>query len=156
MAQIQLDSSHFPQASKKTVLITGAARGIGAATATLFNSQGANIILADLAQSRDTAEHLIRTHFTYPDRAVFVPGNITDWAELSACFKTAVATFGGVDVVVANAGIMESQPVLDLDVDENGDLRESEEAGMVVDVNLKGTLNSTCPTSSSRTYIFHL
>lgn len=79
---------------------------------------------------------------------MFVPGNVTDWAELTACFNTAVARFGGVDIVVANAGIMESQPVLDLDENENGELRESEEADRVIDVNLKGTLNRTFPVDA--------
>lgn len=74
---------------------------------------------------------------------MFVPGDIVDWAQLTSCFKAAIERFGGIDVVVANAGIMESSPVLDMNfVDENGDLKESAEAGRVIDVNLKGTLNS--------------
>ncbi|KAJ5091982.1 hypothetical protein NUU61_006852 [Penicillium alfredii] len=143
MAQVQLDPSLLQQCTNKTVLITGAARGIGAATAALFNSHGANVVLADLDRFRDTAESLINTQMNHPERAIFVPGNIVDWAELTQCFKTTVTKFGGIHIVVANAGIMESQPVLDLDsVDENSDLRENAEAERVIDVNLKGTLNN--------------
>ncbi|KAJ5314078.1 uncharacterized protein N7443_000962 [Penicillium atrosanguineum] len=141
MAQLQIDAQLLTEAANKTVLITGAARGIGAATARLFNQHGANVVIADLAQFRDVADQSI-DQFEYPDRAIFVPGNIIDWAQLTACFKTAINRFGGIDIVVANAGIMESEPVLDLIPNENGDLEENEEAERVINVNLKGTLNS--------------
>lgn len=142
MSQIEINPNILSQSANKTVLITGAARGIGAATAALFNHHGANVIIADLAQFQETAEHLIVSTFTNPRHAIFVPGNIVDWAQLTSCFKAAVERFGGIDVVVANAGIMESSPVLDMDVDENGDLKENTDAERVIDVNLKGTLNS--------------
>ena len=147
MAQVELNQSLFAEAKDKTVLITGAARGIGAATATLFNAKGANVILADLSQFRTEAEEVIRTQLAHPDRAAFFPANIVDWTELTECFEKTIARFGGLDIAVANAGIMESRPVLDLDaVDGDGRLLESEEAGRVIDVNLKGTLNSIfCP-----------
>ena len=146
MAQVNLDQTLFSQLTGKTVLITGAARGIGAATARVFNNHGANVILADLAQLKDSAEEVIQS-LAYPNRAIFFSANIVNWAELTACFEEAITKFGGVDIVIANAGIMESHPVLDLDaVDENGRLLENEEAGRVIDVNLKGTLNSKSST----------
>ena len=101
------------------------------------------MVIADLAQFREAAYHLISSKFADPQRAICVPGNIVDWAQLTSCFKAAIERFGGIDIVVANAGIMESSPVLDVDfVYENGDLREDTEAGRIIDVNLKGTLNS--------------
>ncbi|KAJ5951917.1 uncharacterized protein N7479_010330 [Penicillium vulpinum] len=147
MTEVKIDQAIFSQSSGKTVLITGAARGIGAATAILFNSHGANVVLADLPQLRDSAEEVIQKQMKFSNRAIFVPTNIVNWAELTACFETAITTFGRIDIVVANAGIMESESVLDMDnVDENGHLLESLEAGRVIDVNLKGTLNtSTTP-----------
>lgn len=148
MSQIEINPSILSQSANNTVLITGAARGIGAATAALFNYHGANVVIADLAQFQKAAEHLIESTFTNPQRAIFVPGDIVDWAQLTSCFKAAVERFGSIDVVVANAGIMESSPVLDMNcVDENGDLRESTEANRIIDVNLKGTLNSMVPLS---------
>ncbi|KAJ5634038.1 hypothetical protein N7528_001880 [Penicillium herquei] len=141
MTSIQINPSLFASASNKTILITGAARGIGAATAALFNQQGANIILTDLPQFRDISNELINT-FSSPDRAIFAPANIVRWDELSAAFKSGIQRFGGIDIVIANAGIMESSPIIEFDVDENGDLKEDEEGGRVIDVNLKGTLNT--------------
>ncbi|KAJ5682189.1 hypothetical protein N7462_005354 [Penicillium macrosclerotiorum] len=146
MTQLRMDHSILSQAANKTVIITGAARGIGAATATLFNRHGANVVIADLDQFREGAENLISGSFAYPNRGLFVPGNIVDWAELTTCFETAMDRFGGIDMVVANAGIMESQMVLDMsDVDGNGHLRQSQDADRVIDVNIKGTLNSMLP-----------
>ena len=142
MSQIEINPELLSTSTNKTILITGAARGIGAATASLFNAHGTNVVIADLEPLRADAEKLI-TEFTHPERGVFIPANIVDWAQLTACFKSAIARFGGIDIVVANAGIMESKPVLDVSaVDANGDLCESVDAQRVIDVNLKGTLNS--------------
>jgi NAD(P)-dependent dehydrogenase (short-subunit alcohol dehydrogenase family) len=144
MAQVQIDTQILTEAANKTVLITGAARGIGAATAKLFNQHGANVVIADLARFQDVAEESIQ-EFAHPEHALFLPGDIVHWAQLTECFKKTIGRFGGIDIVVANAGIMESTPVLDLSTGENGDLKESFEAGRVIDVNLKGTLNSISP-----------
>lgn len=143
MTEVKVDKALFSQSAGKTVLITGAARGIGAATAILFNSHGANVILADLPQLRESANEVIQNQIEFPSRAIFVSTDITNWTELTACFEAAITNFGEVDIVIANAGIMESESVLDMDnVDANGHLLESLEAGRVIDVNLKGTLNS--------------
>ncbi|KAJ5424261.1 hypothetical protein N7491_009477 [Penicillium cf. griseofulvum] len=143
MAEVKVHQALFSQSAGKTVLITGAARGIGAATAILFNSYGANVILADLSQLRGSADEVIQKQMKFPSRAIFMSTNIVIWAELTACFEAAITTFGKIDIVIANAGIMESESVLDMDnVDANGRLLESMEAGRVIDVNLKGTLNT--------------
>lgn len=141
MTNLEIPPSLLSTASNKTILITGSARGIGAATAHLFNSHNANVILVDLPHHERTAKDLIAT-FPHPDRALFVSANITVWTELASAFKCAVRVFGGLDIVVANAGIMESSPVLGIDVDEEGELKQENESGRVLDVNVKGTLNS--------------
>ncbi|CAK7566706.1 MAG: hypothetical protein SEPTF4163_004658 [Sporothrix epigloea] len=139
---IEINPAVLATAAGQTVVITGAAGGIGAATAALFNENGANVVIADLLFARAAAEKLIST-LTYPDKAIFVSTDILNWGEMTSLFKEAVTRFGRVDVVVANAGIMETKPVLDLEaVDDNGDLLESREAFRVIDVNVKGTLNT--------------
>ena len=144
MSQVKLDSSLLSRVSTKTVVITGGANGIGAATAALFNRHGANVVISDIVSSKSIAETLIGT-FEHPGNAAFIAADVLDWGQMTALFKEAVRRFGSVDMVIANAGIMESKPVLDLeDVDEEGELRESTEGFRVVDVNLKGTFNSMC------------
>ncbi|KAJ5496496.1 Short-chain dehydrogenase/reductase SDR [Penicillium fimorum] len=151
MTDVKLDQALFSQSAGKTVLITGAGRGIGAATAILFNSHGANVVLADLPHLRASAEEVIEKQMKFPTRAIFLSANIVNWAELTACFEEAITTFGKVDIVIANAGIMESESVLDMEnVDGNGRLLESVEAGRVIDVNLKGTLNSVAAYIASK------
>ncbi|ERT03346.1 short chain dehydrogenase/reductase [Sporothrix schenckii 1099-18] len=140
---VDIDPAVLAAAAGQTVIITGAAGGIGAATAVLFSEHGANVVIADLASARTAATETLIPSLAHPERAVFVPVDILNWADMQALFKTAVATFGRVDVVVANAGIMETAPVLDMDaVDAAGDLLESREAFKVLDVNIKGTLNT--------------
>ncbi|KAJ3455253.1 hypothetical protein MRS44_013853 [Fusarium solani] len=141
MHQLDFSSSNLADLAGRTVIVTGAGRGIGASTAALFNSHGANVVLVDLDPAKDAATSLIRS-FQYPEKSIFVPANILVWKDLVSVFKTAVQRFSKVDVVVANAAIMESKPVLDVEVDEAGDPVESLEANRVIDVNLKGTLNS--------------
>lgn len=125
----------------KTALITGSARGIGAATAVLFNAHGSNVVMTDLPSLREEAETLIRS-MKYPEKAIFAPASVTEWKLMVDVFKAGKRKFGQIDVVVANAGIMESKPVLEVEVDENGDPVESREAERVVDVNLIGAFNS--------------
>lgn len=143
MQEYPFDASILAHAATKTVIITGAANGIGAATATLFNDHGANVVISDLESCRKNAESLIES-LPYPDRAVFIPADILNWTDMTALFNHATQWFGPVDIVIANAGTMESSPVFDLDnVDDEGHLKESTEAFKVIDINLKGTLNST-------------
>ncbi|KAI1878950.1 hypothetical protein JX265_003127 [Neoarthrinium moseri] len=139
---VALNPGLLAEAASKTVIITGGANGIGAATTRLYNTQGANIVVADLAPCRKAADELIRS-LPNPPRAVFIPTDILDWAQMTNLFKEALRRFGSIDIVVANAGIMETSPVLDENaVDENGDLLESTEGFRVIDINLKGTLNT--------------
>lgn len=151
MHQLTLSPEFLADLEGKTVIITGAARGIGAATAALFNSNGANTVIVDLLQSRQTAQDLIRS-LPVPENAIFIPANVAEWNDLVQVFKLALAKFGRVDVVVANAAIMESSPVLDVELDTNGDPIESGDANRVLDVNLKGTFNrksSSCNVCGS-------
>ncbi|KAH8434015.1 SDR family oxidoreductase [Aspergillus melleus] len=142
MQEYHLDASILTQVATKTVIITGAANGIGAATATLFNAHGANVVISDLESCRERAECLIQS-FAHPDRAVFLAADILNWTDMTTLFNQAAQKFGLVDIVIANAGTMESSPVLDLnDVDDEGNLTESVEGFRVIDINLKGTLNS--------------
>lgn len=134
----------------KTVIITGSARGIGASAAALFNAHGANTVLVDLPSSRPAAEDVIAS-FVEPKNALFIPANVTAWSDLVVVFQLTIKTFGKVDMVVANAAVMESAPVLDVSVDESGNPIESAEAIKVLDINLKGTFNG----KSCYPYNFH-
>lgn len=140
--QVDHDPSLLANLSGKTVIVTGGAAGIGAATVKLCNAQSANTVIADLEHTKTAAEAAIK-ELPYPEKALFAPANILDWQQMNAMFKQVIAKFGRVDVVVANAGTIESAMVLDLDnVEADGEPKEPNEAYKVIDINLKGTFNS--------------
>jgi NAD(P)-dependent dehydrogenase (short-subunit alcohol dehydrogenase family) len=85
----------------KVALITGGARGIGLGTAQAFTARGARVALLDLE-----AEEVERSAAALgSDRAIGIAADVTDATALRAAVATTVQRFGGIDVVVANAGI---------------------------------------------------
>ncbi|KAI9167886.1 3-hydroxyacyl-CoA dehydrogenase type-2 [Paramyrothecium foliicola] len=141
MHQFNPSPSELAKLKGQTVIITGAARGIGAAAAVIFNKHGANVVITDLPHQQGVADALLAS-LDKPNHAIFVPASVTDWKQLVHVFEVTIATFGKVDMVVANAGIMESTKILDMQVDEEGLPLESTDAIKVLDVNLRGTLNT--------------
>jgi NAD(P)-dependent dehydrogenase (short-subunit alcohol dehydrogenase family) len=85
----------------KVVLVTGGARGIGLATGRALVARGARVVLVDL----DLAAAERAAAGLDPDRALGLAADVTDRAALGRAVTAAVARFGGIDVVVANAGI---------------------------------------------------
>jgi NAD(P)-dependent dehydrogenase (short-subunit alcohol dehydrogenase family) len=73
---------------------------------------------------------------------MYHPTDITSWSDMQRLFRETKSRFGQVDLVVANAGIMESKGFFEFEEDERGELMEDMGAGKVIDVNLKGTMNS--------------
>jgi NAD(P)-dependent dehydrogenase (short-subunit alcohol dehydrogenase family) len=136
------DSFHLPNGNPKTVIVTGGAGGIGAQTIRSYYSAGCNVVIADLPFAKDGADKLVAS---LPDskRAMFHPVDIVNWDDMRALFRETKKRFGQVDIVIANAGLMESKGFFDFDEDDNGELKEPTEAFKIVDVNLKGTMNST-------------
>ncbi len=84
----------------RTVLITGAARGIGAATAERLHAKGANVALVGLEPER-----LEETVAPLGSRAACFEADVTDFAALGRAVAATVDRFGGIDVAIANAGI---------------------------------------------------
>jgi NAD(P)-dependent dehydrogenase (short-subunit alcohol dehydrogenase family) len=84
----------------KTVFITGAARGIGAESARRLAARGANLALVGLEP-----EELERVAGQCGSNAAWFECDVTDWGALERAVEGAVERFGGIDVVVANAGI---------------------------------------------------
>ena len=94
----------------RIAFVTGAASGIGKAIATRLAAEGACVVVADLdlAKAQQAAAELGTT-----DVAVGVAANVADAAAVQAAFDEAVLAFGGVDLVVNNAGLSLSKSLLE-------------------------------------------
>jgi NADP-dependent 3-hydroxy acid dehydrogenase YdfG len=114
----------------KVVIITGASSGIGESTAKLLASKGANVVLG--ARRKAKLKDLAATIEKAGGRAVFRELDVTKAEDNAAIVELAKKSFGRVDAIFLNAGIMPTAPVSALKVDE---------WHQTVDVNIKGVLN---------------
>ena len=114
--------------TSKTVMITGASRGIGAEAARVFANAGANVVL--LARSQDDIAALAGE---IGARAIAIPCNVARYSEMSSAVATAVQVFGGLDVLINNAGVVD--PISHL-----GDA-DPDAWGQLIDINVKGVFN---------------
>jgi 3-oxoacyl-[acyl-carrier protein] reductase len=116
----------------KVALVTGASRGIGAAIAQRLASDGFTVIV-NYAESAAPAEALVRTIEQAGGRALAAKADVSNAADVRRLFDAAQTAFGGVDVLVNNAGIMSLATVANAD-DASFDRQ--------IAVNLKGTFNT--------------
>jgi len=94
----------------KIIVVTGAGSGIGRALSRVLSTRGANLVLADL-----NADGLNETQksLEHPDNATIVVGDITKAETRAAIQSSAVETYGGIDALVNNAGVVSVGPLSD-------------------------------------------
>jgi rhamnulose-1-phosphate aldolase/alcohol dehydrogenase len=95
----------------KVALITGAASGIGRATAYRLADEGAHIVVADINAEggQETVDAINKKYGA--KRATFVNMNVTKESTVEDAFKDAILTYGGLDIIVNNAGIAGGAPI---------------------------------------------
>lgn len=116
--------------SGKVVVITGASSGLGAATARLLSQRGAIVVLG--ARRADRIEGLVSELTSAGAKAMAVVTDVTNRGQVKDLVDKAVESFGRVDVMLNNAGVMPLAPLEALKTDE---------WDQMIDVNLKGMLN---------------
>lgn len=122
----------------KVVLITGASSGIGEETAKLLASKGARVVLG--ARREDKLKQLADEIVSNGGQAVYQALDVTKSSDCESIVRLAKETFGGLDVIFLNAGIMPNSPLSALKTDDWHSM---------VDINIKGVLNgvaSVLPT----------
>jgi NAD(P)-dependent dehydrogenase (short-subunit alcohol dehydrogenase family) len=125
----------------KVALVTGAARGIGFETARQMHARGASVVVVDLddAEAREAAEQI-------GERTLGIEADVTDPGAMRAAVAETVERFGGMDIVMANAGI--APPTI-----TTTRAMPVEEWERVIDVNLMGvwhTVRAALPQISER------
>lgn len=105
----------------RTVIITGAGRGIGRAHALAFAAQGANVVVNDIGTALDgaatdetPAEQVVAQIRAAGGQAVANGDDVADWAGAQRLIEQAVDTFGGLDVLVNNAGFVRDRMLANL------------------------------------------
>jgi len=106
--------------SDKTVFITGASSGIGAHMVALFATSGSNVVLAARRMDKLTAvvDEIVDFHKIDRDRFLVIEMDITDRAAVENGVTEAAARFGGIDVLMNNAGIAKTARLLEMTEDQ--------------------------------------
>ncbi len=117
--------------TNRVAIVTGASRGIGAAIARRLANDGLAVVV-NYAGSADAAGKLVEEIEAAGGRAIPVQTDVSDPAAVKRMFDAAEAAYGGVDVLVNNAGIMTLAPVAQMDDDA---------FDRIIATNLKGTFN---------------
>lgn len=98
----------------KIAIVTGAGRGIGAATARLFAREGAKVTLA--SRNSEELREVGRQINEYGGHALIVPTDISDEAQVVALFEQTRREFGTLDILVNNAAVIEVRDFVDMDL----------------------------------------
>ncbi|HAY48218.1 SDR family oxidoreductase [Thalassospira povalilytica] len=115
----------------RTAIITGASRGIGVALAKRLAKDGFAVVI-NYASSAQPAEELAESLKADGHKAIAIRADISRPDAVTALFDKTISEFGGVDVIVNNAGVMTTQPIAEMD-DATYDA--------MMDINVRGTFN---------------
>ena len=117
--------------ANKTAIITGAAAGIGLATAELFAKEGATVIIWDLT---DHGNEVAKTLSAQGYKVSFEKVSVTDKAAVQSATENVIKQFGRIDILINNAGITKDKTLLKM---------EQDDWDKVLAVNLTGVFNCT-------------
>jgi NADP-dependent 3-hydroxy acid dehydrogenase YdfG len=113
----------------KVVVITGASSGLGEASARLLSAEGASVVLG--ARREDRIRSLASELTGRGGKAIATTTDVTDCEQVKGLVDAAVQTYGRIDVMINNAGLMPQSPLERLKIDE---------WNRMIDVNIKGVL----------------
>jgi 3-oxoacyl-[acyl-carrier protein] reductase len=115
----------------KSVIVTGASKGIGKGIAGVFAKKGAKVLV--VARNADAGNQAVEEFKAAGGTAAYFEGDVSSWDSMQAMAQAAVDAHGGIDVLCANAGIFPNVQLTEM---------SSEDWDQVLDTNLKGTFLS--------------
>ena len=127
-AKVNIASVVNGRVQDKIVIVTGGAQGFGGGIAEMLFSQGANVVIADLNEEVGTHMTNNLNAFNQSNRAFFVQTNVADAESVEAMIAATVKQFGGLDIIISNAGILRAGGL---------DEMTSETFSLMTDVNYK-------------------
>jgi 3-oxoacyl-[acyl-carrier protein] reductase len=118
----------------KVAIITGSARGIGAATALTFAEEGARVVVCDVMEKEaiETVAEISERVGASKPVAIYLPVDVASMTSVQQLIEQTVAQFGRVDILVNNAGITRDAQLKKM---------SEEEFDRVIEINLKGVFN---------------
>src|SRR5437870_3617462 len=110
----------------KVALVTGAARGLGRAIAVALAQAGCEVAVSDIARSADGAtpyalasiddlDATVRAVVDHARRVLAIPADVTSSTEVARLMAAVQEHFGGLDILIANAGVIAAAPVVAMD-----------------------------------------
>jgi SDR family mycofactocin-dependent oxidoreductase len=124
----------------KVALITGGARGQGRSHAVTFAKEGADIVVCDLVSQIETVpytmsnpddlEETVKLVEEHDQRCVAMRADVRDSGQMREVVDRAIAEFGRIDILVANAGIVAPVPLVDITDDQWSDMVDTDLAGV--------------------------
>ncbi|EUC58399.1 3-ketoacyl-(acyl-carrier) reductase [Rhizoctonia solani AG-3 Rhs1AP] len=113
----------------RAAIVTGAAQGIGRAVALKLATSGVDVTVADIPSKQDALDQVVKEIQASGRKAIAVTGDVSKESDVQAFVQKTVEAFGGLDIMVANAGINKTYSVLEHDGFDK-----------IMNVNVKGVL----------------
>ena len=113
--KVSLGGKPQGRVENKIIVVTGAAQGFGAGIAELLHNQGANIVVADMNEGKGQEFAEILNSKGTKNKAHFVKVNVADGNSVKAMVNETVLRFGGLDVMISNAGILRAGSLDEMD-----------------------------------------
>ena len=116
----------------KSVIVTGASRGLGKGIAKVFAEQGASVLI--VARNETAGSHTVEEIETAGGVASFCSADVSRWSDVETMVQATMERYGAVQVLCANAGIFPSSPIEDLSEEEWDEVQAVNVKGMFLAV----------------------
>ncbi len=104
--KVSLGKKSGGKVENKIAIVTGAAQGFGAGIASILSGEGANVVIADLNEKKGIEFVQELNSSSGKNRALFIKTDVSDPASVEQMIRTTVFRFGGIDILISNAGIL--------------------------------------------------